>query len=409
MIRTSPPLARVEAGTAPFPGPSIPHGGRLAPNWASPAEAAELQLELARAPRIDLSGALQSDIEMLAVGAYSPLSGFMGSRDFHSVLEQMRLSDGAVWSIPIVLPVSEEIARSLQPGQRVGLWDETGPLAALDLEEIYPYEKSEYARQVFRTTSDDHPGVARLLTQGGFHLAGRVRVLRRPDTIRYPEYHLDPLETRRAFDARGWKTVVAFQTRNPIHRAHEFIQKCALEIVDGLLVHPLVGETKGDDISAELRMKCYETLLAGYYRPERTMLSVFPATMRYAGPREALFHAIVRKNYGCTHFIVGRDHAGVGSFYGTYDAQEIFREFTPRELGITPLPFENTFFCRVCDGMASRKSCPHPEEQRVNLSGTAVREMLRRGERPPKEFTRPEVAQVLVEGLAESMKDGGGI
>jgi len=396
--------------TPAAPGPSIPHGGRLL-NLEVPAQERPVWEERLRtAPRLSLSPALQSDLELLANGGYSPIRGFLGKADFLSVVERMRLADGTPWSIPIVLPVTQEEARGLDVGQLVGLADEEGRLlAALELQEVYVYDKAEYARNVFRTVSDDHPGVARLLSVGNLHLAGPIHLLRRPDTVKFPQYHLDPLTTRRAFDERGWKTVVAFQTRNPIHRAHEFIQKAALEIVDGLLVHPLVGETKGDDIPAETRMKCYEVLLSGYYRPERTMLSVFPATMRYAGPREAIFHALIRKNYGCTHFIVGRDHAGVGSFYGTYDAQRLFSEFAPGELGITPLPFENTFYCLTCDGMASLKSCPHPEEQRVNLSGTKVREMLKRGELPPKEFTRPEVAQVLIESMAETLRDGSGI
>jgi len=390
-------------------GPSTPHGGRLINLEVPVHERAALEARLKNAPRVVLSPALQSDLELLANGAYSPITGFLGNRDFHSVVETMHLADGTAWPIPIVLPVTPEEARGLEVGQLVALWDETQILGALELREIYVYDKQEYARHVFRTVSDDHPGVARLLGSGSLHLAGPVHLLKRPDTVKFPQYHLDPIATRKAFDERGWKTVVAFQTRNPIHRAHEFIQKAALEIVDGLLVHPLVGETKGDDIPADTRMKCYEVLLRDYYRAERTMLSVFPATMRYAGPREAIFHALIRKNYGCTHFIVGRDHAGVGSFYGTYDAQRLFTEFAPGELGITPLPFENTFYCLTCDGMASLKSCPHPDEQRVNLSGTKVREMLKRGELPPKEFTRPEVAQVLIESMAETLRDGSGI
>lgn len=391
------------------PGPSRPHGGQLISLDVPTGEREALIDETRGAKRLAASTAVQSDLELLANGGYSPLRGFMGRNDFKSVLEHMRLADGTVWSIPIVLPVSDEEAKQLQVGETVGLYDEDTLLATLEVHEIYPYDKFEYARHVFRTTSEEHPGVARLLKSGDFHVAGPVRVVQRPNTVRYPQYHLDPLEVRRQFDDRGWHSAVAFQTRNPIHRAHEFIQKAALEIVDGLLVHPLVGETKGDDIPADVRMRCYEVLLHNYYRPERTMLGVFPAVMRYAGPREAIFHALVRKNYGCTHFIVGRDHAGVGSFYGTYDAQQIFEQFTLEELGVVPLAFENTFFCRTCDGMASLKSCPHPDEVRVNLSGTKVREMLRRGEAPPPQFTRPEVAAVLIESLAETLSDGSGI
>jgi sulfate adenylyltransferase len=383
-----------------IPGPSLPHGGRLVDRWVPREQAAELRARAEMLPAVRVSPSLRSDLELLASGAYSPLSGFLGTRDLMTVLEDMRLADGTVWPLPIVLPVKGSVARSLRPGQDVALRSGSEVVGILELQEVFPYDKELFARRVYGTTDPEHPGVLRVLGQGDYLLAGPVRVLPRRSSRRFHGYHLTPLETRKIFAERGWRTVVGFQTRNPIHRAHEFIQKSALEIVDGLLVHPLVGETKPDDIAPGVRMRCYEALLQAYYPRDRTLLAVFPAYMRYAGPREAVFHALVRKNYGCTHFIVGRDHAGVGNYYGPYDAQEIFRRFRPEELGVTPLFFENAFYCRACQGMASGKTCPHPEELRLTLSGTRLREMLRRGELPPPEFTRPEVARILVEAMS---------
>jgi ATP sulfurylase len=312
----------------------------------------------------------------------------------------MRLTSGVPWSIPISLQVSRAQADNLKEGSEVALIDERNTiLAVLALAERYQPNREEEVKKVYGTTETAHPGVAAVLSGGDVYLGGEIHVVNRPDTVAFPAYHRDPAQTRALFQERGWRTVVGFQTRNPIHRAHEYITKSALELVDGLLLHPLVGKTKSDDIPADVRMRCYEVLMERYYPKDRVLLSVYPAAMRYGGPREAIFHAIARKNYGCTHFIVGRDHAGVGNYYGTYDAQKLFDEFSPNELGIQPLKYDNAFFSKVTGQMATAKTAPGGPETQVNLSGTKVREMLSKGELPPPEFSRPEVAAVLIESM----------
>lgn len=377
-----------------------PHGGRLTIRMVTGDRAAQLEAEAHSLPAVRMNPFETSDLEMLAIGAFSPLEGFMGQPDYESVLLNQRLANGLPWTLPIALAISSEEARGLAGKNRVALADSSGArLAILNLQDIFAYDRETEARQVFRTNDAAHPGVAYLATRGDRYLAGPVEVFRLPEDRDFPEWRLTPTETRQAFADRGWKTIVGFQTRNPVHRAHEYIQKTAMETVDGLLLHPIGGETKADDVSLGVRMRCYQVLLENYYPRDRVLLALNPASMRYAGPREAIFHALVRKNFGCTHFIVGRDHAGVGKYYGPYDAQKIFSEFQPSELGITPLFFENSFYCRKCLGMASPKTCGHDESTRVLLSGTQVRTMLRDGGQLPQEFSRPEVAEVLHEAF----------
>jgi sulfate adenylyltransferase len=363
-----------------------PHGGELVDRTGERPDDLESLETLALTPRE------VSDLDMLACGALSPLEGFMGREDYELVVEDMHLASGLPWALPVCLGIAAS-----PTADRVALADGSGtPLAVLEVDEVYEYDKVREADRCFRTIDEDHPGVARLYAQQPLYLAGRVTVFARPEPA-FRELAMDPAETRALFAERGWKRVVGFQTRNPIHRAHEYLTKGALETVDGLLIHPLVGETKSDDVPAATRVECYRVLVDNYYPADRVVVSAFPAAMRYAGPREAIWHAICRKNYGCSHFIVGRDHAGVGDYYGTYDAQLIFDDFEPHELDVEPMFFEHAFFCRVCGSMATPKTCPHGGDEHVFLSGTKVRELLQAGELPPTEFSRPEVAQVLIE------------
>ncbi len=374
-----------------------PHGGTLINREVSDTERTKLLGVAPHLPKLRVNSRVISDLELIGTGAYSPLEGFLGEADYQSVINNMRLANGIAWSIPVTFPVSGKVADKLDLGADVALYQESRLLAVLHLAEKFTYDKKREAELVYRTTNAAHPGVRVLYEQDDWLLAGRITIINRVQESTFTKYRRDPGQTRALFHERGWRRVVAFQTRNPVHRAHEYIQKCALEIADGLLLHPLVGETKSDDIPADVRIRSYETILHHYYPASRTVLSVLPAAMRYAGPREAIFHALIRKNYGCSHFIVGRDHAGVGNYYGTYDAHHIFDQFQPQELGITPLFFDHTFYCRACRAMASSKTCPHETEQHVTLSGSRVRELLVAGELPPVEFTRPEVAQVLID------------
>lgn len=388
-----------------------PHGGKLVNRILPADQAAKARQEASSLPAITLTAKQACDLEMIAIGAFSPLQGFVGQADFESICKNLRFSntrkardldgDGLPWSIPITLAVNDQVKATLKVGGKAALKHADGTLlGTIDVKEIYAHDKKLEIPSVFGTEDPAHPGAKAVMEEGDWLVAGPIGVITvTPDKDKgeqFTEYRLTPAQTRAEFEKRGWKTIIAFQTRNPIHRAHEYLTKVAQEIVDGLLIHPLVGETKPGDVPAEVRMDCYKALVSKYYVPARTMLTVMPSAMRYAGPREAIQHALVRKNYGCSHFIVGRDHAGVGNYYGTYDAQKIFDKLDPKDVGIEIYKFEHTAWCKACEAVVSSKTCPHGPEQKVSVAGTKVREMLKAGQRPPQEFSRPEVADILM-------------
>lgn len=383
---------------------NTPHGGTLVNRIATGDRKTELENKAKGLFQLTVEDRYGADVEMIAIGAFSPLTGFMGKADSEGAIENMQLANGLAWGIPILLPAGAQYD-NISVGSEIALLDkENRVLAIMSVDEKFELDLDNLAQKCFKTTEEAHPGVQAIKRGGNKFIAGPLEMVNRP--LRHEaiddKYFLDPSETRAEFAKRGWNTIVAFQTRNPIHRAHEYLIKCAQEIVDGALIHPIVGETKSDDIPAPTRMKCYEALISGYFNPANTMLSVLPTAMRYAGPREAINHTIIRKNYGCTHMIIGRDHAGVGSYYGTYDAQVIMDEMGPK-IGMNILKFENTFWCVNTASMASSKTAPKDPEM-ISLSGTKVREMLRAGVRPPSEFSRPEVADILIDWATEAAK-----
>lgn len=374
-----------------------PHGGNLINRVVTEGRKAELEEKANTLYNLKVHDRFVSDCEMIANGGFSPLTGFMDRTTVESVLEKMELPDGLVWALPVILPVQLTESKKISVGDMITISDKNGKLiAVMHVSEKFEVEIDEYCQKIYKTSDIEHPGVKVIKESGSMFLGGNIELINMPDREDIAdEYFLDPKQTREKFKQLGWKTIVAFQTRNPIHRAHEYLIKCALEARDGLLIHPIVGETKPDDIPADVRMECYDVLMKNYFNSEKTMVSVLPAAMRYAGPREAVHHMIVRKNYGCTHMIIGRDHAGVGNYYGTYEAQEMVDEVAEK-LEIIPIKFEHTFYCNKCESMASAKTCPHSSEDHVFLSGTKVRTMLGEGQSPPKEFSRPEVAEVLI-------------
>jgi sulfate adenylyltransferase len=376
------------------------HGGILKPRLLSGNELTTAMEQAKSLPVVRMSSRETSDLIMIGMGAFSPLEGFMLEKDYRGVVDDMHLANGILWPVPITLSVTKDQSAALKEGQEVALVDdESGELmGSMQIQQKYTYDKKHESQKVFRTEDEAHPGVAKVYAQGEVLLGGPIKTFSESE---YPEkygtYYAHPADTRKIFEENGWSTVAAFQTRNPIHRSHEYCTKIALELTDGLLIHPLVGKLKSDDIPADVRMKCYEVLLEKYYPKERVVMKVYPMEMRYGGPREAVLHAIFRQNFGCSHMIIGRDHAGVGKYYGPFDAQKIFEEFDSKELAIKPLNIDWTFWCYKCEGMASMKTCPHGKDDRLMISGTEIRRLFSEGQMPPREFGRPEVFEILID------------
>lgn len=371
-----------------------PHGGKLKPLLVKEKDLLE---EAKTLYRIKISSREFSDIVMLGMGSFSPLEGFITKKDYQGVVANMHLEDGVLWPIPVTLALGDKDASRIKEDDRITLYYEGLPMAVMDVEEKFVYDKKKEVKAVFGTDDPAHPGVRKVLSQGNTYIGGKIKVL---SLGGYPEMFPElafPEETRKIFGKNGWKTVAAFQTRNPMHRSHEYLAKIALEVCDGLFINPIVGKLKKGDIPADVRMKCYKVLIDNYFPKDKVVLKVYPMEMRYAGPKEAVLHAIIRQNFGCSHLIIGRDHAGVGDYYGPFDAQDIFDDITNEELEIKPLKLDWTFWCNVCEAMASMKTCPHEKEDRILISGTELRNMLSQGKVPPPEFTRKEVADILID------------
>lgn len=366
-----------------------PHGGKLITRYYP-----DLKIKDGY-PVVKITRREWCDLQLIATGALSPLKGFMKKKDYNSCVKDMHLTDGTLWSIPITLSVNDDTYKILKKKDIAYLEYEGKIWGMIEIEEMYRPDKEKEAVYVYKTDSPEHPSVAYLKSTGDIYVGGEVKVCEISD-FGFPGEFFAPSQTREEFKKRGWRKIAGFQTRNAPHRGHEYIQKTTLELVDGLFINPLVGETKKDDVPSELIIQSYRAIIGRYYRIERVFLGILPSAMRYGGPREAVHHAIIRKNYGCTHFIVGRDHAGFKNFYGPYDAHKLLESIPEKELGIVPLFFGNSFWCKECGGMVSEKICPHPEEFHISISGTKAREMLSRGEEPPYEFMRPEVSKILI-------------
>ena len=372
-----------------------PHGGKLIERVLTGAKKDEALEKSKRLPRLKLDPESVSDVENMATGVYSPLEGFLGGKDFRNVLNEMRLADDLPWTVPIVLDVDKATADGFRPGGEILLVNEEDrPVAILNLEEKYAYDKAEFAQKIFGTTDRAHPGVAKVMDMKDVLLAGKIDLIELAPTP-FDRWKLSPRETRVLFKEKGWKTVVAFQTRNTPHIGHEYVQKTALTFTDGIFVNPVIGKKKKGDFKDEVILASYEELIRNYYLKERAVMAILQMEMRYAGPREAIHHAILRKNFGCTHIIIGRDHAGVGTYYHPYAAQEIFDEFP--DLGIIPLFFRAFSFCKKCNSVVNEKTCPHPSPEHIQFSGTKIRDLLVQGIIPPAELIRPEVAKIIMQ------------